>query len=161
MTTSKLTIDQRMQSFGQACKKANIKLTFQRMEIFREIAISGDHPDVKSVFQRVKKRIPTISLDTVYRALWLFTDLGLIKTLGTTRERTRFDANLDQHHHFICTVCGLMRDFYSKDFDGLGLPESVKEIGQASSTHVEVRGVCKDCYKKIKTTKSTKGVCND
>jgi len=40
------------------------------MEIFREVAQAGDHPDAEKVFQGVRERMPTVSLDTVYRTLW-------------------------------------------------------------------------------------------
>lgn len=135
----------RMQRFEQVCKQAGVKITHQRLEIYREIAHSGDHPDAESVYRRVKERVPTISLDTVYRALWLFSDLGLITTLGASREGTRFDANMDHHHHFVCTECGVTRDFYDQRFNDLTLPETVNEIGRPASTHVEVRGICRDC----------------
>ncbi len=140
---SQKEIDQRMARFKEVCQKAGVKITHQRMEIYREVAQTGDHPDADSVFQRVKERIPTISLDTVYRALWLLDDLGLIKTLSVSRERTRFDANLDRHHHFVCSRCGLTSDFYSESFDDLKLPQSVNELGHVETTHVEVRGICK------------------
>ena len=138
-----------MKLFEEICRKSDIKITFQRMEIYRELVMADDHPDAETVYKRVKEKIPTISLDTVYRALWLFNDLGLIKTLSTPRESTRFDANLDIHHHFVCTNCGLTIDFYSQKFNELDIPESINEIGQPLSTHVEVRGICKECAKKI------------
>jgi Fur family peroxide stress response transcriptional regulator len=93
----------------------------------------------------VRERVPTVSLDTVYRTLWWLKDLGFITALGSPRERTRFDANLRQHHHFICVRCGLTRDFYSDRLDNLELPESVKSIGQVETMQVEVKGVCIDC----------------
>jgi len=83
-----------------------------------------------------------MSLDTVYRALWLLSELGLITTLGPPRERTRFDANLRRHHHFVCRECGLIRDFYSNAFDELRLPQSLKAMGSIETTHVEARGLC-------------------
>jgi len=134
-----------MAHFEQLCRSAGIRLTHQRMEIFREIARAGDHPDVETVYRRVRERIPTVSLDTVYRTLWLLGDLGLISTLGASRERTRFDANLSRHHHFVCIHCGLTRDFYSDELNKLTLPKSVKTIGRIETTHVEARGVCGDC----------------
>jgi Fur family peroxide stress response transcriptional regulator len=133
--------------FEQACRSAGVKLTHQRMEIFRELAHRGDHPDAESVYRGVRRRIPTMSLDTVYRALWLFSDLGLITTLGPSRERTRFDANLSRHHHFVCLRCGLTRDFCSDAFDELRLPQSIRTIGRVETTHVEARGVCRACAK--------------
>ena len=119
MKTAEREVEACMERFEQVCRDAGAKLTHQRMEIFREVAQSGDHPDAETVFQGVRQRIPSLSLDTVYRALWLLSDLGLITTLGPPRGRTRFDANLTRHHHFVCSNCGLTRDFYSDDFDDL------------------------------------------
>jgi Fur family peroxide stress response transcriptional regulator len=92
--------------------------------------------------------MPTISLDTVYRTLWLLNDLGLITTLGPRRESVRFDANLQQHHHYVCVRCGLARDFESADLNALRVPEAVKGFGSVVATHVEVRGICERCRKK-------------
>jgi len=129
----------------EVCRSAGVKITHQRMEIFRQVAESGRHPDAAAVFRGVRERVPTISLDTVYRTLWLLTDLGLIRTLGPPRERARFDANLRRHHHFVCRRCGLIRDFYSDAFDELQLPEVVATIGLVETTHVEAEGVCRVC----------------
>jgi Fur family peroxide stress response transcriptional regulator len=137
-----------MARFERACRAAGAKLTHQRTEIFREVARTGDHPDAEAVYRRVRARIPTVSLDTIYRTLWLLVDLGLIQTLGQGRDRTRFDANLDRHHHFVCVECGLTTDFYSTDLDELALPESLKEIGRAEVAHVEVHGLCLGCAGK-------------
>jgi Fur family peroxide stress response transcriptional regulator len=144
----KREIEHRMMRFEQVCRSAGVKITHQRIEIFRQVAQTSDHPDVETVYRGVRKRVPTMSLDTVYRALWLLSDLGLITTLGPPRERTRFDANLHRHHHFVCRRCGLTRDFYSNAFDGLRLPKAVKTIGSVETTHVEARGVCRDCARK-------------
>ena len=150
MKIDKNEVKKRMQRFEQICRESGIKLTHQRIEIFRELAQSGEHPDAESVYQEVRKRMPTVSMDTVYRTLWMLNDLGLISTLGPARERTRFDANLKRHHHFVCVRCGLMRDFNSDDLDGLNVQKSVMEVGEAESTHIEVRGVCHECANKGK-----------
>ena len=155
MKINKREIEQRMERFEQVCRDACVKLTHQRMEIFREVARTGDHPDAEMVYQRVRKRIPSLSLDTVYRALWLLNDLGLITTLSAPQVRTRFDANLSRHHHFVCSKCGLTRDFNSDEFNELRLPETVKTLGQVETTHVEVRGVCLKCVAKKKSKPST------
>jgi Fur family peroxide stress response transcriptional regulator len=141
-------VEERMAHFESVCRRQGIKLTHQRIEVFREIAQTGDHPDAEQVFQRVRKRLPTVSLDTVYRTLWLLNDLGLVTTLGSSRERTRFDANLESHHHFVCAKCGLTRDFYSAELDNITLPDSLDSLGEIEATHVEVRGVCRQCTNK-------------
>ena len=153
MKAAKQDIEQRMARFNEACRKSGAKLTHQRMEIFREVAQSLDHPDVEKVYQGVRKRMPTVSLDTVYRTLGWLKELGLVTTLGPPRERTRFDANLSRHHHFVCTQCGLTQDFYNDQFDNLIVPESVQSIGHAEMTQVEVKGICLKCAAKEKTGK--------
>jgi Fur family peroxide stress response transcriptional regulator len=145
MSISQEQLSERMEHFQQVCREAGVKLTQQRIEIFREVARSSDHPDAETVLRRVRQRLPTVSLDTVYRALWLLADLGLIGTLGPARERTRFDANLTRHHHFVCIRCGLTSDFYSEILDDLQLPDAVQALGEVAATRVEVRGVCRRC----------------
>jgi len=88
--------------------------------------------------------------DTVCRTLLWLKDLGLITTLGPPRERTRFDANLNRHHHFVCVKCGLTQDFYSDKLDKLTLLESAQSIGHVETTQVEVKGVCLKCNAKGK-----------
>jgi Fur family peroxide stress response transcriptional regulator len=148
MKIKKKEVEQRMQYFETVCRDKGIKLTHQRIEIFREIAQTDDHPDADRVFQRVRGRIPTVSLDTVYRTLWLLKDLGLVVTLSSNLRRTRFDANLKSHHHFICGQCGFTRDFSSNDLDNIRLPDSVGSLGEIEATHVEVRGICRECVEK-------------
>lgn len=138
-------VARRLERFQLAAREAGIKLTHQRLEIFRELASTEDHPDAETVFHSVRERVPTVSLDTVYRTLWLLEDLGLIVTLGPRRERARFDANLGSHHHFICENCGLVRDFEYEEYDALDVPAAVERLGSVSRVSVEVRGMCREC----------------
>ena len=149
------TVERRLEEFKTAARQAGLKLTHQRLEIFREVASSAEHPDAEAVFRGVQARMPTVSLDTVYRTLWMLNDLGLVGTLGPRRESVRFDANLEPHHHFLCVRCGLARDFVSPELDGLRIPATVNEFGSVVRTHVEVRGVCKKCAEQ-KTEKTVK-----
>ena len=140
--------ERRLDHITATANAAGIKLTHQRLEIFREIAASEEHPDVETVFRAVQARMPTVSQDTVYRTLWLLHDLGLATTLGPQREGVRFDANLDPHHHYVCVRCGLVRDFESADLNALRLPAAVKQLGSIVDARVEVRGVCAKCARQ-------------
>jgi Fur family transcriptional regulator, peroxide stress response regulator len=135
----------RLKALKTAAKDGGLKLTHQRLEVFKEIALRGDHPDAEAVYSALKSRLPAISLDTVYRTLWTLTDLGMITTLGPRRERQRFDGNLEKHHHFICIRCGAVRDFKSDELDSLRMPAEVGEFGNVIEAQVEVRGICADC----------------
>ena len=124
------------------------------MIIFREIVESVEHPNAESVYKAVRKKLPMVSLDTVYRTIWMLQDLGLINILGG-RDRVRFDGNTKPHHHFVCHECGLMRDFYSDALDRLKIPTEVRNLGKGETVHIEVKGICLECSKKsaIKSNK--------
>jgi Fur family peroxide stress response transcriptional regulator len=145
MRVSREELQRRTDQLKKICRRVGVRLTHQRIEIFREVARSADHPDAETVYRGVRRRLPTVSLDTVYRTLWLLRDLGLMTALGPPWGRARFDANMRQHHHFVCTQCGATRDLCSRELDGLKAPDEVKEIGTVAAILVEMRGTCLRC----------------
>ncbi len=147
MKVEQTEVGRRLERFKAVAREAGIKLTHQRLEIFRAVASSLEHPSAETVYRAVRSTTPTVSLDTVYRTLWLLTDLGLLTTLGARQDSVRFDANVQDHHHYVCTRCGLVRDFESDDLQALKIPDSVNDFGQIVSAHVEVRGICERCAK--------------
>lgn len=155
---SRVTADeavQRVERFKAAARDRGIRLTPQRIEIFREVASSLEHPDAETVYRAVSARMPTVSLDTVYRTLWMLSKIGLIATLGVRRESVRFDANPRRHHHYVCVQCGSTRDFESPKLHAVQLPKLVKLFGSVLSTQIEVRGVCEACTSKRQRKSST------
>ena len=149
----KAELDRRMDELRAACKRAGIKLTHQRLEIFREIAASLRHPNAEMVFQVLQARMPTLSLDTVYRTLSTLSELGVVTPLGPRRESVRFDANLSRHHHYVCLSCGCTRDFESAALDGVELPSTVQRFGSVRVVQIEVRGLCLRCAKAAPKSK--------
>jgi Fur family peroxide stress response transcriptional regulator len=138
-------VELRMERFKAVARNSGVKLTHQRLEIFREIASSREHPDAETLLRAIQPRMPTVSLDTVYRTLWMLNSLGLISTLGPRRDSLRFDANVSPHHHYVCIRCGLVRDFESPDLNSLPIPARVTGLGSVVESHVEIRGVCDTC----------------
>lgn len=149
---TKARVEARLEHLKAGARKAGVKLTHQRLEIFRELAASEAHPDADTLFRAVQRRVPTVSVDTVYRTLWMLHELGLVTTLGPERDGIRFDANLDPHHHYVCARCGLVRDFESADLNGLPVPAAVRAFGTVAAAHVEVRGICARCQRQAPAT---------
>lgn len=145
MSIDHTTVAARVDHFLDICRQAGIKITHQRTEVFRELARTDEHPDAETVHQRVRKRVPAVSLDTVYRTLHLLEDKGIITRIGGLKDPARFDANSRPHHHFLCTACGLMLDFYSPAYDRVAPPVEVNEMGTVESIRVEIRGLCSQC----------------
>jgi Fur family peroxide stress response transcriptional regulator len=131
----------------QLCSEVGIKLTHQRLEIFKEVLAATDHPSAELIHRRLQVKMPTIAIDTVYRTLATFAELDIVKKLHVSNQRTRFDSNLDTHHHFIFTRCKKVTDLYWTDFDNTNLPDNISKLGEVSTRHLELHGVCADCLK--------------
>lgn len=145
MAVSRAEIERRMERFVELCRQNGMKVTHQRMEVFRELAGTDEHPDAETLYQNVRARIPAISRDTVYRTLASLEEQGLVRKAEILSNRGRYDANTDRHHHFVCIKCGLVRDFYSEKLDALPIPKAVASLGRVESAHVQLRGLCSSC----------------
>jgi Fur family peroxide stress response transcriptional regulator len=143
--------EERLADLITACRARGLKITPQRLEIFRELSVGRGHPSVEEIYERIHPRMPTVSLDTVYRTLATLSEAGVIARVEVLDDRSRYDANPDQHHHFVCLRCKRVEDFYWPDFDGLPLPQDVQRLGQVQSPHVEVRGICSTCLRALTT----------
>jgi Fur family transcriptional regulator, peroxide stress response regulator len=135
----------RMERFERACQSQGIKLTLQRREVLREVALAKGHPNAEQVIEGLRARLPTVSIDTVYRTLWLLTELGLLTTLGPRRAAVRFDTNLSAHHHFVCQSCGETLDVELPELEALVGSERWQSLGVIDSCHLTLHGRCHDC----------------
>lgn len=138
----------RILDFEQACRGVGLKLTYQRLEIFRELAMAQDHPSAETLHKRLQKRLAFLSLDTVYRTLATFEKHHLITKVETVESQARFEVEVDRHHHAICTRCGAISDFSWESFDEIMLPESIQKWGRVDKKKITVHGICGACAKK-------------
>jgi len=142
-TTRSLQVN--FKAFESACRNAGLRLTHQRLEIYRELAMSTDHPSAEILHQRLRRKIPTISLDTVYRTLTTLAGHGLINKVGTIESQARFEATILRHHHLICSRCKEIIDFQWQFIDTAPLPEEIREWGRIDDKNVVVYGICNKC----------------
>ena len=153
----KQQVEKRVADFLEICRRQGVKATHQRTEILRELAGSEEHPDAETILTRVRQRVPAISVDTIYRTLRLLEDSGVIARVGSMRDRARFDANTDRHHHFVCTECEMIGEFYSDAMDQFPVPQEVSEMGSVEGVYVELRGICRKCKQKAMKTEGRTG----
>ena len=138
-------VEEKTEKFKALCKEHGLKLTHQRLIIYNELASTTDHPSAEAIHKRVQTRIPTISLDTVYRTLSTFEQLGAAVRVHAFDDQGRFDADVAPHHHFVCHRCKAVLDFHWPAFDRAGLPGEAEQRGKIISRHAVVRGICRDC----------------
>ncbi|MFA4991057.1 MAG: Fur family transcriptional regulator [Candidatus Omnitrophota bacterium] len=127
------------------CREANLKITPQRTIIFDALVNDKGHPTADIVFQRVRKKIPNISFDTVSRTLLSFVDMGLLKVVEGHGRPKRFDTDLDSHHHFQCLKCNKIIDFCNTGFDALEIPKEIKSRFTVTGKKVVLEGLCDSC----------------
>ena len=113
----KLTLKNQLDAFAQACRDKDLRLTPQRLEIFKGLARATDHPTAEILHQRLIKGMPTLSLDTVYRTLGTFANLSLINKVETSESQAHFEVSQVQHHHLICRKCKEIIDFQWQSID--------------------------------------------
>lgn len=98
---------------------AGMRLTRQRLTIYRELTGRYDHPDVDMLYRAVKPKIPKISLFTVYRTMNALEGAGLVWRVTTWKGHARYDGNIATHAHFLCERCGKIMDIEAGDVSEL------------------------------------------
>ncbi len=83
----------------------------QRVRIYETLAGTKTHPPVDWIYRRLKGELPTLSRTTVYNTLGAFIEAGLAKPIYIEGEETRYDADMSDHGHARCRVCGGVFDF--------------------------------------------------
>lgn len=141
------SIAKKLTDFETSFRKAGLKVTHQRLEIYRELLMATDHPTADVLHQRLRDKLPTISIDTVYRSLATLASNGLINRIETPESLARFEATQVRHHHLICRKCGKIMDFIWPLIDELDLPDEISDWGKIDNKNVVVYGVCKKCLK--------------
>jgi len=154
---SSISVEEKMVYFCEECRQDGLKLTHQRLEIYREMATARDHPSAEMLYQRIRQRIPTISLDTIYRTLSNFEAHGLINRVHTLESQAHYDARREQHHHLVCERCGRIVDFEWKALDETPVPESVTKWGSVSSRTITLQGVCSACLQNTRRSPTGSG----
>lgn len=150
MDNNKLTLQKKLEHFEAACREAGLKVTHQRLVIFRELASACDHPTAEILYKRLQKNMPTLSLDTVYRTLSTFEEHDLISRVQTTESHARFETEMEQHHHAICKECGTITDFHWSDLEKIQLPSKIASWGRIDNQQITLHGVCEKCELKKK-----------
>jgi Fe2+ or Zn2+ uptake regulation protein len=124
--------------------------TRQRRVIYETVAETASHPTAEWVYERVRRRMPRVSLGTVYRNLQLLVSEGLLRS-WTRGRTTRYDADLSAHDHFSCRECGLLLDL-ERTPRAFAEERRLRSRGHEIEEHVlEFVGICRECRHRRKT----------
>ena len=134
-------------------REQGYKVTPQRQLIFRLLNGNTAHPTAETLYEVAAQQMPGISLRTVYQTLNELAEMGELQFIEIGGGATRFDPNLDDHHHVVCTDCGQIRDVHVKGTAALR-PLDLEDF-TISEVGVVFQGVCSSCEKsRAKTGRS-------
>ena len=123
-------------------KAEGFKLTAQRVDIIHALANDLCHPTAQELYERLKGNHRSISFATVYNTLSALEKVGGCAALSLTPGATRFDPNMQPHHHMVCDICGSTADVpRAKDEDVEPMPTGF-EVRAVEKIY---RGVCAPC----------------
>ena len=128
-------------------RAVGLKLTPQRFAVLDFLVRSREHPTADQISAALNRRFPRASRATIYNTLNALRDAGLVHEVYMDDAVARFDANLDQHHHFVCRVCDRLEDV---PFEEVGeLPaHKLKRGHMVENYEIVMRGVCAACQKR-------------
>jgi Fur family ferric uptake transcriptional regulator/Fur family peroxide stress response transcriptional regulator len=132
-------------SLAAALRDRGQRVTPQRLMVARVMSDLDRHVTADAVFDEVSRRMPGVSLPTVYATLDLLAGVGLVDRVTTERGAVIYDPRTDEHHHLVCRRCGAVSDVEGPVESG-ALLDAARSAGFAPDhAQVVVRGVCAAC----------------
>jgi Fur family peroxide stress response transcriptional regulator len=129
--------------FERLCRSRRIRVTAQRLAVYRVLAQDLAHPTAESVYSRLSKQLPGLSQATIYRTLQFLEGENLIRKVSSPGAIGRFDANVDPHQHLVCRVCGCLEDISVPALHSAVIPKvsgfTVEELD------IRLVGRCESC----------------
>jgi Fur family peroxide stress response transcriptional regulator len=139
-----MTVDE-SKSFREICQENGIAVTHQRQVLYEVMKSMHGHPSPEEVYAKVKKKVPAISLATVYKNIHLFVENGVFREVSMHHGSVRVEMNGEAHHHMVCSRCKAITDI---DEDQLGLVAKRNKLPGGFLVEryaVDVIGVCAKC----------------
>ena len=128
-------------------REKGLRITSQREAILDCLLTTDEHPSARQIWQAARKKVPGISLSTVYSSLAELSRLGLVKELEFNEMENRYEGNLSHHINLICTRCGKISDYMTAHTIDMEQVRATTRF-RAFQSRFELYGVCEDCAEK-------------
>ena len=135
----------KIEQFANKCRQTGLKVTPQRIAVYQELLKTEEHPSAETLHRKLRKKFPSISLDTVNRTLLTLNEIGAAHVVEGSGDAKRYDAGTEEHQHFKCIKCRRIIDFHYKPFDEIKLPAYIGKKFKVLRKTVYVEGLCDLC----------------
>ena len=132
-------------SFRELCQESGIAVTHQRQVLYEVMKTMHGHPSPEEVYARVKKKVPAISLATVYKNIHLFVESGVFREVSMHHGSLRVEMNDEAHHHMVCSKCKMITDIGEKELGLVSKRDKLPGGFLVERFAVDVIGICAKC----------------
>ncbi|MFH1359752.1 MAG: transcriptional repressor [Candidatus Omnitrophota bacterium] len=133
-----------MEKLVQVFKNQKIKVTPQRLSVYKTLMDAKGHLSAEEIYQNVRGKVPGISLGTVYSILEYLCAKGLIQEIKIDFERSLYEIKDGEHHHFLCRLCKSILDIRI-DHPCTALKNKEIEGHRIEDFQGYFYGICKNC----------------
>ncbi len=126
-------------------RRSGYTLTSQRRAVLEALKDFNGHPSAEEVYLVVKKRNPRVALGTVYQALSVLEEIGLIEAKHWSESPVRYDLNTEPHHDIRCTRCGDVAEIPGVEFEDFAVRIRENTPYEVTNASLVIEGVCPAC----------------
>ena len=139
-----MTVDE-SRSFREICHENGIAVTHQRQVLFEVMKSMHGHPSPEEVYAKVKRKIPAISLATVYKNIHLFVESGVFREVSMHHGSLRVERNDEAHHHMVCSKCKANFRHWREELGLVSKSDKLPSGFLVERYAVDVIGICAKC----------------
>ena len=140
-----MTFEISPEEFRELCERHHLAVTHQRQVIYECLMGMSGHPSPEEIYEKVRRKIPAISLATVYKTIHTFVDSRLLREASMHHGSLRVENNLDPHHHLVCVRCKSITDVDEQDLEPVRLRRKPQRGFHVQRYAVEILGICEKC----------------
>lgn len=133
------------QDIKEKFRRSGYTLTSQRRAVLEALEGAQGHPSAEEVYLMVKKKNPRVALGTVYQALSVLEEIGVIGSKRWAESPTRYDMNTDPHLDVHCCGCGGVSEVPGIELGDLESRIQRNTPYEIKSTRLVVEGYCPEC----------------
>ncbi len=135
--------------FASLCRRHELAATHQRRVIYETVMSLEGHPSPELIYDAVRRKIPSISLATVYKNVRTFMASGMLREVSMHHGSLRVEPNETEHYHLVCTRCRQITDLDTESLRVLPVKAKRSLKGfQVTRIAVDVLGICAACAAK-------------
>lgn len=133
------------QSVREKLRRSGYTLTSQRKAVLEALEEARGHPSAEDVYLVVKKKNPKVALGTVYQALSVLDEIGVICSKNWSESPTRYDLNTEPHLDIRCQDCGEVSEIPGVELTDLETTIQQNTVYEVRKTRLVVEGLCPGC----------------